>query len=1089
VADRGNNRIQRFSSAGTYISQFNGSAAPTGALVSPTAIAVDNSTSPLDPSAGDVYVIDTGHKVVDKFSAGGTYLGQISTGASGAPFGELFGVAVDPNGLLWAYQESKEIDSYSNAPANVFLSSREMPLGTSPGFAVDSEDNLYANRGDQELAKLNSSGSILMEAVETTTATAAAVEPASNDVYIDNVETVGVFSPAGVLVERFGSGQLSGGSGIAVYPKDGAVYVADSANNRVDVFVPEPPGKPSVGAGTVFASAVTQDSADLHATINPHGAETTYYFQYGTVNCSTSPSQCVSVPTAPGAVTGSGFGAQPVNAHIQGLAAGATYYYRVVAVNAFGEVEGHSASATFTTLSGGAFTLPDGRAWELVSPPDKHGGLLEPLQAEGGVLRASADGTAITYLSNQAVVERAAGEANLSQTVAQRSSGGWLNQDISTPHEAMAGKEPGTGQEYRFFSPDLSLAAVAPRGATPLAPDASEKTLYLRERDGSYKALVTAGNVRPGAKFGDSHLEFVSATSDLSHIIISSLAALTPNAVAPAAAHGLYEWAEGHLQLVSLLPNGKPASEVPDDAKLGTKSNNVRHAISEDGSRVFWEAQGAENNGEPNQLYMRDMRRGETLRLDVLQPGAEGGNHESNEVRFQTASADGTRAFFTDERRLTVDSHAESFKPDLYECEIVEVAEKLTCRLADLTKVSAAGESADIQGPVLGADDAGSYVYFVATGVLSQGATNGADNLYMLHNNGKEWEPPRLIAALSSGDEPDWGGQQQVNFPGDLFKVTSRVSPNGRYLAFMSENSLTGYDNLDAKSGTPDEELFLYDAVTNRLVCPSCNPTGARPSGIFDSKRGLLADPTEGAGGYQLWGERWVAALIPGWNGVDVGHALYQSRYLSNSGRLYFDSSDRLAPQPVSGKMEVYEYQPPGAGSCSSSSDSFHATSAGCVDLISSGTSDQESAFLDASESGGDVFFLTAARLTSQDRDEQLDVYDAHECTPTSPCVTGAVPAETSPCASGETCRPTSTPAAAFGEPATATFSGGGNFLTEQVLGSTHWRPRSRAEKLAAALRACRTRYATARKRRQGCERHARWTYRTKPARTRKRGG
>jgi hypothetical protein len=56
--------------------------------------------------------------------------------------------------------------------------------------------------------------------------------------------------------------------------------------------------------------------------------------------------------------------------------------------------------------------------------------------------------------------------------------------------------------------------------------------------------------------------------------------------------------------------------------------------------------------------------------------------------------------------------------------------------------------------------------------------------------------------------------------------------------------------------------------------------------------------------------------------------------------------------------------------------------------LISSGESAQESAFLDASESGGDVFFMTTAKLAPpQDFDHAYDIYDAHECTSASPCI------------------------------------------------------------------------------------------------------
>ncbi len=51
--------------------------------------------------------------MIDKFSATGAYLGQITTGEGGAAFTELYGVAVDPAGELWVYLSSNEIDNYS----------------------------------------------------------------------------------------------------------------------------------------------------------------------------------------------------------------------------------------------------------------------------------------------------------------------------------------------------------------------------------------------------------------------------------------------------------------------------------------------------------------------------------------------------------------------------------------------------------------------------------------------------------------------------------------------------------------------------------------------------------------------------------------------------------------------------------------------------------------------------------------------------------------------------------------------------------------------------------------------------------------
>src|SRR6202042_1238487 len=93
----------------------------------------------------------------------------------------------------------------------------------------------------------------------------------------------------------------------------------------------------------------------------------------------------------------------------------------------------------------------------------------------------------------------------------------------------------------------------------------------------------------------------------------------------------------------------------------------------------------------------------------------------------------------------------------------------------------------------------------------------------------------------------------------------------------------------------------------------------------------------------------------------------HQPHYLSDSGRLFFDSNDALVPQDVDGTQDVYQYEPTGVGDCQSMSATFNADSEGCVGLISAGTSAEESVFLDASESGGDVFFMTFSRLAPQD--------------------------------------------------------------------------------------------------------------------------
>jgi hypothetical protein len=350
-------------------------------------------------------------------------------------------------------------------------------------------------------------------------------------------------------------------------------------------------------------------------------------------------------------------------------------------------------------------------------------------------------------------------------------------------------------------------------------------------------------------------------------------------------------------------------------------------------------------------------------------------------------------------------------------------------------------------GPgVLGSSENGCYVYW-----------QGPSGIEVSHYSGGQWET-RLVAAAF-----DWS---QLGAPHELDRLTARVAPNGQYVAFMSATSLTGYDNRDAISGEPDEEVYIYDYATDRLACASCNPTGARPVGIYDSGEGLnlFVDRSK------AWKNHWIAGILPPWTPLNVdGEAVRQPRYLSNSGRLIFDSADGLVPQDVNGQMDVYEYEPDGVGSC--------GEAAGCVSLISSGTSDTESAFVDASASGDDIFFLTSSRLVPQDYDSYYDMYDAHVCSTSAPC-SAQPPVSSPPCETSDSCKPAPSPQPTlFSPPASATFSGAGNVVPSVSAPPVILKSLTRAQKLKAALKSC----AKKRKaKRRGCEAQARKKYSAK---------
>jgi hypothetical protein len=1035
---------------GTYELVRQLTATPSGPFGRISGVAVDSGN-------GDIYVPEGEAGLIDEFNSEGEYLGRLSGSPTG-PFGTLGGLAVDPT----THRLYVGVRGEESGVVDIFGPNLVIPDVTS-----------------SPVSELTPTSATLHGTVNPHSAGAATCQ----FVWGEGSE-FGHTAPCSSSVPEGGAGVAVRASLSGLEPDTTYEYRLEASNadgtNHGEAFQDQEFTTPGPGIRGESVSSVTGDSAALNAELDPHGAPTSYYFQYGT-----STGYGAEVPAGASAAIGSTAGAQSVSQPAQGLLAGTTYHYRVVAVSELSPGQSTSFDGpdqTFTTQPA-ATGLPDGRAWEMVSPPDKHSGSLQAI-AEEGVIMASRDGGAIAYLSYAPTEVAPQGYSNGVQVFSTRGPQGWGSQDIATRHTLPTGASVGGGDEYRFFSNDLASAIVEPQGPfTPqvgeeVSPLASERTIYRRADrtcqptpSTCYTPLITKANVPPGTEFGGNpevlrgEIRFQVATPDASHVVVQSRVPLTSTPTE----HGLYEWAGGQVQLVSLLPNGEPAAGEP---KLGYEGEVLRHAVSDDGGRLMFSATTVEANGPEPHLYMREIANQTTVQVDVTQRGASGEGVPA--PHFQSASSDGSKVFFTDTQRLTVDSGGLEGAPDLYEFD----AETQT--VTDLTPAPRRGERAAVQGGIVGASEDGSYVYFVANGVLASGASAGACgesaprgatcDLYVRHDG-----VTTFIAALSAEDEPDW-----INGSGaDLGRLTARTSPGGRWLAFMSQRSLTGYDNRDAISGEPDEEVYLYDAQSNRMACASCNPTGARPVGSEYGSEAKLV------GGDLIWRQNaWLAANIPGWTPLSLGVADYQSRYLSDSGRLFFNSHDGLVPQDVNGTWDVYQYEPPGVGNCSTKPATYSPRSGGCVGLISSGTSPEESAFLDASESGADVFFLTTARLSARDFDSSLDVYDAHECTLASPCIP-AVAAGAPGCSTADSCKPPPAPQPAIsGAPASAALSTDGN-LTPPPSDSPASPPaRTRAHELAAALKACAKRPKRVR---EACKVRARKRYgvSTKPSRHR----
>jgi hypothetical protein len=440
-----------------------------------------------------------------------------------------------------------------------------------------------------------------------------------------------------------------------------------------------------------------------------------------------------------------------------------------------------------------ASALPDGRVYEQVTPADKNGGdvggpAIEALFASA-YGQSSTDGKSIAYISLSSFGDAQSAEL-VTNYISSRGEGGWSTHSIAPP--VAVPRRYLDLSPFQFFTDDLSAGLL--EWAEPiLVPGAPPgfAALYVREADGTYDLVTDATPASlPPSDYG---VTFAGATPDLTHVVLEANDALTADA--PSGGQSIYEWSEGSLRLVSVLPG--PGGGAATGARVGSGADvNFADVVSDDGSRVFW-------TDAASQLYVREDG-AETLKLNSSRRAVSLGD---GTARLLAIATDGSRAIFTDPVALTDqpgDSGGGLYRYDLE-----------TGVFRDLTPYE--GGDPGIQG-VLGASEDGSLVYFVATAVLAGGASAGGKNLYVVGDDGIEF-----IATLIDADRDDWT---------DSFEArTARITSNGAHAAFISRARLTGYDNTDVLTGAADPELFVYAADRHRLTCVSCNPGGERPIG------------------------------------------------------------------------------------------------------------------------------------------------------------------------------------------------------------------------------------------------------------------
>jgi hypothetical protein len=750
--------------------------------------------------------------------------------------------------------------------------------------------------------------------------------------------------PPGVLFGASPSGE--GGEAKGTFP------TAERESAIGYVFAPASEVPPEVMNERI--SSVTAESARLEAEVNPRANASRYVFQVITdaafrLNQSEGHDGFVGARESPagGAAVS---GAQPVRVAVSvaGLQAGTSYRFRVVAhsfclaAQPTQECVGSGGGRSFDTYASNQVGLPDERVYEMVSPVKKEGGQVFPpyagrtscsFECKPGKSAAifpqqsAPNGEAVIYEGEPfgpgaALIEN--------EYMSRRTGEGWQTTSLAPGRLINRGDpQPGAGG-YKAFDPSLSKGILLQGLPSLTASALSEfKGLYTQSTTdtSTFESLLTQSNAEPSCKGGSGEgsllLGYLGASTDLSRVFFEANDSLTPDSTGICGQTNLYEWTAGILRPVNVLPGGTGSTPGATIGSGNLSGNGIANpaatafqAISADGNRVFF-------TGADGHLYARS---GGTTTLEIAGPAnCDVATPLANRVCFLASSRNGDRALVSNGQIYGLNQAGNAYEP-----------------VVDLTQGK--GGFLGISGQT---DDL-TQLYFVDSSVLTgveendQGAVAvaGEANLYVWKSGATHFIG--TMQTLADGSVGPWSAS--------LVARNAEASPDGRYFTFQSLAPLTGastigecLQNEAVVEVGPCPEVYLYDSQSQTLTCPSCNPSGAKPVGPSY----LAVKPTLGSSGY-----------------------LPQSYYLTNTGRLVFESSDHLAPGDTNGRGEdVYEYEPAGVGSCQSTQ--------GCVFLLSSGQGQTDSNFVAMDPTGDNVFFVTRDRLVNSDVDGLIDLYDA----------------------------------------------------------------------------------------------------------------
>jgi len=565
----------------------------------------------------------------------------------------------------------------------------------------------------------------------------------------------------------------------------------------------------------------------------------------------------------------------------------------------------------------------------MVSPVDKNGG---DVAGEGVSVIAAADGSAVAYMARGSFGDTiGSGIVGQTQYVARRGADGWWSHGIApTPNHEVQMGGLAFDTVVTNFSDDVRRAVVSAFDLPAVVGEVSDtNNLYSLDtltRDLRLISVAPVGPYDAFVFFGDFLFPtFGGVSRDSRHIAFKACAHLltgVPGTGDVTCQDGgissVYEWDDGTLRLVSILPEGTVA---PGGAVLAPE--RYRETVSPDGSRVLFMSPPS-----GGQLYARvDHER----TVWVSEPETRDASPAPEAVLLQQVTGDSRHIIFTTTSRLRDEDTNDGSDLYLYS-DSAEPGDD-----SNLTLITNTGDVNPEPGAgtaVIGSSDDAREVYFYSGGQI------------LLWTG----DATRVVA---SNVEMDLRTQLHlsatVSSPG-----AGRVTPDGEHLAFMVSGTISsGGPNPLVGTSNGYRQLYLYDKGSDQLRCVSCPSNGAATA-----TASVIPDVTA----------MWPRANIRG----------TRPSFLSSDGEVFFSTAAPLVMEDVNGVTDAYAFDP----------------ASGEASLVSTGKGAAPAAFVDASATGDDVFFVTRQRLVKADRDEFVDLYDARvgggfadAAEPAAPCV------------------------------------------------------------------------------------------------------